>query len=78
MVSCPYDDFTAEFTELKSEKGYENIDPSLENYVGIQRLRWNYPNTGDSPSRFSISSVDPLHYLPITPSIHNGELFNIC
>lgn len=80
MVLCPYKDMTADFDILKEEKRDDNLDPSLNNFIGVQRLRWNalYSETGGPANRFSISSVDPLHYLPLTPSAQNGELFNIC
>jgi hypothetical protein len=80
MVSCPYKDMTAHFDSLKEENRDDNLDPSLNNFVGIQRLKWNllYSETGGPSNRFSISSVDPLHYLPLTPNSQNGQLFNIC
>lgn len=78
MVSYPYEDVNNELAIFETEEGNDNIDPSLQNFVGVQRLRWHYQDTGGPPSRFSISSVDPLHYLPITPNIQNGQLFNIC
>lgn len=31
-----------------------------------------------APSRFSISVVDPLHFLGITPTYHSGELLQAC
>lgn len=80
MVSCPYEEITADFNALVGGREDDILDPSLENFVHVQRLKWrsHYPEIGGPPSRFSISSVDPLHYLPLTPSIQNGELFNIC
>jgi len=30
------------------------------------------------PSRFSITSVDPLHYLGVVPTSQNGELLHAC
>jgi hypothetical protein len=31
-----------------------------------------------SPSNFSISSVDPLHYLGITPTVQSAQLLQAC
>lgn len=31
-----------------------------------------------APSSFSISSVDPLHFLGITPTYQSGELLHAC
>lgn len=31
-----------------------------------------------TPSRFSITSVDPLHFLGITPVVRSGELLHAC
>ena len=42
--------------------------------VNVSRAR----RGSQSPSRFSITSVDPLHYLGIVPTSQNGELLHAC
>lgn len=36
------------------------------------------PNHVGTPSAFSISSVDPLHFLGVTPTYQSGELLHAC
>jgi len=80
MVSCPYKDITSDFDILKEEKIDDNFDPSLNGFLSVQRLRWNslYSETGGPSNRFSITSVDPLHYLPPTTSSKDEQLFKLC
>lgn len=79
MASCPYEEITAHFDVLKGNAD-SNVDLDLDNFIGIQRLRWKslHSAVGGLPNRFEISSVDPLHYSPLTPNIQNGQLFSTC
>lgn len=71
---------TAHFDNLEEKESDDSVDPDPNNFVSIQRLKWNslYSETGGPPNRFTISSVDPLHYLPLMPNSQNEQLFNIC
>ncbi|TVY78251.1 hypothetical protein LSUE1_G006779, partial [Lachnellula suecica] len=64
---------------LKRRKQDNDFGSKGEKSVGTQRLRWKTHTltASGAPSHFSINSVDPLHFLPIAPSVQNGELFNI-
>lgn len=43
-------------------------------HLAKSRFAQNIP----TPSRFSITSVDPLHFLGITPLVRSGELLHAC
>lgn len=57
--------------EVFNQQSQFSEDLSLKRYS-------EYLETGGSPSRFSINVVEPLHYLPIAPTINNGRLFHLC
>ncbi|RDL37623.1 uncharacterized protein BP5553_05056 [Venustampulla echinocandica] len=86
MTSFPYYSDHEEFLGLSQEVGQAgqvdqgSWDSNSDNVIAMQRLRWASHNSeaGGPPAYFSINSVDPLHFLPLTPTVQNTELFNIC
>jgi hypothetical protein len=80
--------FVAEAPFLKMSKGGENRSPRLpqrnsEDFDASNENPYFKNNSLQrggipTPSHFSISAVEPLHYLGITPTVQSAELLQAC
>lgn len=86
--AAPRDSFLSEIPFLRQSKGGENKSPRIlqstcgengesneKSYLGHDTLQHA---AIPPPSNFSISVVDPLHYLGITPTVQSAELLQGC
>lgn len=81
MLSSP-------FSPLNANTGLNRECPQNSDYNSeadfkhrAEKLKWELwqtTNGGFPKTCFGISSVEPLHYLPIKPTVLNGELLQIC
>jgi hypothetical protein len=87
-ASAAYDSFISEIPYLRQSKGGENKSPRIlqssweengqsndKTYFGHDTLQHD---AIPPPSNFSISIVDPLHYLGVTPTVQSAELLQGC
>jgi hypothetical protein len=69
---------------LEDSRGGENKSPQLIQGEFIkdekpgQIVQFKHTSAIPRPSNFSISSVDPLHFLGITPTVQSAELLQAC
>ena len=86
--AAPRDSFISETPFLRQSKGGENKSPRIlqsssgengqsneKTYFGRDALEHD---AIPPPSNFSISVVDPLHYLGVTPTVQSAELLQGC
>jgi hypothetical protein len=82
MLSAPYPPSIEAESELdrKQSQGSEYLseDDFKHRAEKLKWKLWQTTNGGISKTCFGISSVEPLHYLPIKPTMLNGELLQIC
>ena len=82
-----FDSYLSQDSNLNSGSGSPLTEDEILHPDGAldvqqtQNLRWaiwySRMNETIKPC-FNIISVDPLHYLPIKPTVQNGELFQVC
>jgi hypothetical protein len=69
---------------LEDSRGGENKSPQLlqgqfsKDEKSSQVVQFKDATTIPRPSNFSITSVDPLHFLGITPTVQSAELLQAC
>ena len=79
---------SSQFPPLNADTGLNQECPHNSDYSSeadfkhcTEKLKWELwqtTNGGVPKTCFGISSVEPLHYLPIKPTVLNGELLQIC
>lgn len=82
VMSGDYESNSAFLESQEERKRSFNSKPASNNktLINIHRDQRNvqYSPPVGTPSSFSISSVDPLHFLGITPTYESGELLHAC
>jgi hypothetical protein len=81
MLSAPFGLIESEEDSSQQETQASNLVSSEDFETSAERLKWTvWQSTSGGISRpcFGVSSVEPLHYLPIKPTVLNGELLQIC
>ena len=82
VMSGDYESNSAFPQSQEQRKRSFNSKPASKNKTFIKvhrdKLTVQYSPPVGTPSSFSISSVDPLHFLGITPTFESGELLHAC
>jgi hypothetical protein len=86
--AAPPESFPFEIPFLRQSKGGENKSPRIlqssygENGQSNEKTYFGHDMLQHSaippPSNFSISAVDPLHYLGVAPTVQSAELLRGC